>query len=200
MQPESSISRFGASFNSSVDQWPQTIVVPADARWSCSNHGRKPAGAISGPRFSLNSIVPSAVQKRIRVQALTMTRSRSKPCEPVAPGARFVAVELAQEVVGLARSRALRRPRPTAPGPLPASRPASGPRGRAETRLRPPPAAGAAASQEHIAIGRLQDRGDRVLPMRPRVPGRDRQQMKVVVAENGDRGVAERHHLAQHRE
>jgi len=35
MQPESSISRFGASFNSSDDQWPETMVVPAEARWAC---------------------------------------------------------------------------------------------------------------------------------------------------------------------
>jgi hypothetical protein len=32
------------------------------------------------------------------------------------------------------------------------------------------------------------------------VPGGDRQQMQVVVAENRDRARAERHHLAQHGE
>ena len=55
-------------------------------------------------------------------------------------------------------------------------------------------------AEEHVAIGRLQYRRDRVLPVRLGVPGGDRQQMKVVVAQNGDRGVAERHHLAQHGE
>src|SRR6185369_9237411 len=66
-QPESSIRRLGASCSSSVDQWPQTTVTSADLRRSCSNQGRKPAGAIRGPRFSLNSITPWSVQKRMRV-------------------------------------------------------------------------------------------------------------------------------------
>ena len=36
--------------------------------------------------------------------------------------------------------------------------------------------------------------------MRLRVSGRDRQQVEVVVAENGDRGVAQRLHFTQHGE
>ena len=39
-QPESSISRLGASLSSSVDQCPHTTVTPADARCGCVNHGR----------------------------------------------------------------------------------------------------------------------------------------------------------------
>ena len=40
----------------------------------------------------------------------------------------------------------------------------------------------------------------RVLPVRALVPGGDRQQMQVVIAEHRHRGVAERHDLAQHAE
>ena len=53
-------------------------------------------------------------------------------------------------------------------------------------------------AENHVSIGRLQDGRDRVAPALFRVPGGDRQQVKVVVAQHGDRGGAERHHLAQH--
>ena len=43
-------------------------------------------------------------------------------------------------------------------------------------------------AQELVAIGRLEDRRDGVVPVRLRVPGRDGQQVEIVVAEDGDGG------------
>jgi hypothetical protein len=77
MHPESSIITLGASMSSSVDQCPHTIACDADRRDGCENQGAKPSGVRPGPRFSCNSIVSSALQKRRRVQALTTTRKRS---------------------------------------------------------------------------------------------------------------------------
>ena len=66
-------------------------------------------------------MAPSAVQKRIRVQALTIVRNRSKPLRLVAPRVRLIAIEGAQESVGvfarehrldLGRQRDGRRGRP----------------------------------------------------------------------------------------
>ena len=45
---------------------------PPVRRCGCSNHGLNPSGVCAGPRFSRNSITSSAVQKRSRVQALTI--------------------------------------------------------------------------------------------------------------------------------
>jgi hypothetical protein len=67
----------------------------------------KARGRQCGPRFSLNSITPSAVQKRIRVHALTIVRNRSNPGARRST-VRLVAVERAQEIVGaLAREHRL---------------------------------------------------------------------------------------------
>ena len=55
-------------------------------------------------------------------------------------------------------------------------------------------------AQELVAIGCLEDRRDGVVPVRLRVPGRDGQQVEIVVAEDGDGGIAQRLHFAQHRE
>jgi len=63
----------------SADQWPKTTVWVALARPGTSNQGRKPAGARSGGPLCLNSMRPSGVQKRMRVIAFTITRSRSQP-------------------------------------------------------------------------------------------------------------------------
>ena len=44
--------------------------------------------------------------------------------------------------------------------------------------------------QQLVAIGRLEDRRERVLPVRLRVAGGDRQQMEIVVAEHGRRAAS----------
>ena len=54
--------------------------------------------------------------------------------------------------------------------------------------------------QELVAVGRFEDRRDRVLPVRLRVSRGHGQQMQIVIAENGDGRGAERLHVAQHGE
>ena len=51
--------------------------------------------------------------------------------------------------------------------------------------------------EQFVAVGRLEDRRERVVPMRLRVAGGDGQQMEIVVAEDGDRRIAQRLHFAQ---
>ena len=128
---------------------------------------------------------------------------RAQPVEAleiVVPLVRLVAVESAQESVGVfAREHRLdfggqrdgRRGRPC------------GQEARVDEQLvafdRHQRPAGE-PMQELVAIGRFEDRRDRVLPVRLRVTRGHRQQMQIVVAENGDGGGAERLHVAQHGE
>ena len=63
------------------------------ARFGCANHGAKPRGACAAPRFSRNSIVPSAVQKRSRVQRVDDDAQPIVAGEGVAPRVRLVAIE-----------------------------------------------------------------------------------------------------------
>jgi hypothetical protein len=62
-----------------ADQWPQTIGTPRVLRTGTSNHGMNPCGAFSSSPLTRKSMTPSAVQKRMRVIAFTITRSRSMP-------------------------------------------------------------------------------------------------------------------------
>src|SRR6187399_309407 len=49
-----------------------------------------------------------------------------------------------------------------------------------------------------VAVRRRENRRDRIASMHLRVSCCDCEQMKIVVAEDGDRGIAKRLHLAQH--
>ena len=51
-----------------------------------------------------------------------------------------------------------------------------------------------------VAIGRGENRVERIAAMRLSMAGRNRQQMKIVIAEHGHRRVAERDDFAQHGE
>ena len=79
-QPVSSASTSDLPSQPSVDQWPKATTSAAVRRSGTSNQGMNPSGAPCAPSLLLNSIVPSAVQKRRRVSALTITRSRATPC------------------------------------------------------------------------------------------------------------------------
>ena len=76
--PSRASARSASSIRSSVDQWPQSTVTAADLRSGCVEpRVRIPRACGPAPRFSPNSIVSSAAQKRRRVQALTIARRRS---------------------------------------------------------------------------------------------------------------------------
>ena len=120
--------------------------------------------------------------------------------EVVRPAARLVAVEDAQERVRAVarehrlhlrrqRERLLHRPR------------------RQEARVHHREAAfghderaRGEPCDERVAVRRVEDRVERVAAMRLAMAGGDGEQVEVVVAEHGDGGIAERHHLAQHGE
>ena len=53
---------------------------------------------------------------------------------------------------------------------------------------------------QFVAIGRGENRVERIAAMRLAMAGRDRQQMKIVIAEHSDRRVAKRDDFAQHGE
>jgi len=54
--------------------------------------------------------------------------------------------------------------------------------------------------EQFVAIGRGEDRRERVVAVRAGVPGGDGQKVQVVIAENGPRRVAKRTHFTQHGE
>jgi len=141
--------------------------------------------------------------RRAEAQARARVDDGAQPGEAfevIGPRARLVAVERAQERVravagehGLHFVRKQQRLR-------------DGPR-RQEARvdhdevaLRYDERARGEPRDERVAVGRREDRVQRVLAVRLAVAGGDRQQMEVVVAEHRDRCVTERHHLAQHGE
>mmetsp|Transcript_4959 Transcript_4959/g.18007 ORF Transcript_4959/g.18007 Transcript_4959/m.18007 type:complete len:260 (+) Transcript_4959:557-1336(+) len=78
-QPVSRPSRSGRSSRPRVDQWPKAMGVPRLARPGTSNQGMKPGGAAAAPSLVFRSSLPSALQKRSRVSALTVKRRRSVP-------------------------------------------------------------------------------------------------------------------------
>ena len=189
--------------SSSVDQWPQTTVdVRRCGATDARTTARSPSGACPAPRFSRNSIVSSAVQKRSRVHALTIDAQPVVAVEIVAPRARLVAVEHAagiraravarQHRLDFARQhqRLARRPRRQQPGVHHA--------GARPRRRRAAARASQAISSSRSGAARIVV--DRVAAMRLAMAGRDGEQMEVVIAEHGDRGVAQRMHFAQHRE
>ena len=162
--------------------------------------GSRPAPC-RGPRFSLNSIVPSA---RAEAQPRARVDDDAQPVEAVevvAPRARLVAVERAR---GTRRRRSLASIASTSRESISAvagvhcgSRPAW-----TSSRSPSTTTSGRRCSQSSSSSRSGASRIGAIvsLPMRLRVPGGDGQQMEVVVAENGDRRVAERLHLAQHGE
>ena len=54
--------------------------------------------------------------------------------------------------------------------------------------------------EQLVAVGRAQNRSQRVSAVRFDVAGGDHQQVQVVIAEHGDRARAEAFHEAQHRQ
>ena len=55
-------------------------------------------------------------------------------------------------------------------------------------------------ANQFIAVGGREDRVERVVAVRSTMPGGDGQQMEVVIAQYGGRGIAQLYHLAQDRE
>ena len=55
-------------------------------------------------------------------------------------------------------------------------------------------------SEQLVAIGRIEDRPERIVPVGSAMAGSDGQQMQIVVPQHRDRGVAEFFHGSQHRQ
>ena len=143
--------------------------------------------------------MPSAEQKRSRVRALT-TAQPVVAAQVVAPCARFVAIEDAQErfatAAGKDRLDFVRERQHTFRAPLRQHAGMHHQQVSVDDRkgpMREPVG-------QFVAVRRFENRRQRVIPMRVAVPRCDGQQVEIVIAEHGHRGVAQRFNLAQHAE
>ena len=199
--PESSISRLGASLSSSVDQCPHTTVTPADAALRMREPWKVALRRAARPALlaELHRAVGGAeAQPRERVD------DDAQPVESleiVAPRARLVAVEARRETRRPARSQHRLHLAREHAARWPASIAAEGPhapavaRPRSTTRRRAHSHSISSSRSGASRIGPIVSS-----PCARAMPGGDRQQVQVVIAEHRHRGVAERHDLAQHAE